>query len=84
VLDAAALEKKGVHTVTVVWDNFEKAARTAARVMGVPNLQLAVVPRLAVGEGPAEQRTKAEVALPEIVGRLLASMEDPGKRADES
>lgn len=70
--------------MTVVWDNFEKAARTAARVMGVPNLQLAVVPRLTDGQGPAEQMAKAEAALPEIVKRLLASMEDHRKNADET
>jgi hypothetical protein len=32
VLDAAALEKRGIHTVTIVWDNFENAARMQARL----------------------------------------------------
>ena len=27
MLDAAALEKRGIHTVTIVWDNFETAAK---------------------------------------------------------
>lgn len=74
MLDAAELEKKGIHTVTVVWDNFEKAARTAARVMGVPDLQFVVVPRLMGNQGEKEQMAKAEAALPEIVERLLVSM----------
>jgi hypothetical protein len=80
VLDAAALEKKGVHTVTVVWDNFEKAARTAARVMGLPDLQLAVIDRLHGHETLPEQMAKAEAALPDIVNRLLASMSNPKEK----
>lgn len=63
--------------MTVVWDNFEKAARTAARVMGVPGLQLAVIPRLAGGETLEEQKARAEAALPDIVQRLLAAMDRP-------
>ncbi len=73
MLDSAALEKKGIHTVTVVWDTFEKAARAAARVQGVPDLALAVIPHRAGGETEDEQMAKAEAALPDIVKRLLAT-----------
>jgi hypothetical protein len=73
VLDAAALEKKGIHTVTVVWDTFEKAARTAARVQGVPDLELAVIPHRTGGQTAEDQMAKAEAALPDIVKRLLAA-----------
>jgi hypothetical protein len=73
VLDAAALEKRGIHTVTVVWDTFEKAARTAARVQGVPDLELAVIPHRKGGQTAEDQMAKAEAALPDIVKRLLAS-----------
>jgi hypothetical protein len=73
VLDAAALEKMGVHTVTVVWDTFEKAARVAARVRGVPDLALAVIPHRAGGATDADQAAKADAALADIVARLLAS-----------
>lgn len=73
MLDAAALEKKGIHTVTVVWDTFEKAARTAARVQGVPDLELAVIPHRKGGQTAEDQMAKAEAALPDIVKRLLAA-----------
>jgi hypothetical protein len=73
VLDAAALEKLGIHTVTVVWDTFEKAARTAARVQGVPDLELAVIPHRKGGQTAEDQMAKAQAALPDIVKRLLAS-----------
>ena len=70
MLDAAALEKKGVHTVTIVWDNFENAAITQARLQDVPDLELVVVPHRKGGETADDQRRKAEAALPAIVGKL--------------
>ncbi len=70
MLDAAALEKKGVHTVTIVWDNFENAAITQARLQDVPDLELVVVPHRKGGETADDQRRKAEAALPAVVGKL--------------
>ena len=74
MLDAAALEKRGVHTVTIVWDNFEVAARTQARLQEVPDLELVVVPHRKGGETADDQRRKAEDALPAVVGKLLESI----------
>jgi hypothetical protein len=71
VLDAAALEKRGIHTVTVVWDNFENAARKQARLQNVPDLALVVIPHRQGGETAEDQRRKAEAALADIVAGLL-------------
>ncbi len=71
MLDAAALEKKGVHTVTIVWDNFEHAARTQARLQGLADLELVVIPHRQGGETAEHQRRKAEAALPAVVGKLV-------------
>jgi hypothetical protein len=71
VLDAAALEKRGIHTVTIVWDNFEKAARMQARLQSVPDLTLVVVPHRKGGETADDQRRKAEAALADVVAALL-------------
>jgi len=71
VLDAAALEKRGIHTVTIVWDNFETAARTQARLQGLPDLALVVVPHRKGGETGDDQRAKAAAALPAIVASLI-------------
>jgi hypothetical protein len=71
VLDAAALEKRGVHTVTIVWDNFENAARMQARLQNVPDLALVVIPHRKGGETAEDQRRKAEVALADVVAGLL-------------
>jgi hypothetical protein len=71
VLDAAALEKKGIHTVTIVWDNFQNAARTQAVVQKLPDLALTVIPHRKGGETADDQRRKAEAALPDLVGKLV-------------
>jgi hypothetical protein len=71
VLDAAALEKRGIHTVTIVWDNFENAARMQARLQNVPDLALVVIPHRKGGETADDQRRKAEAALADVVAGLL-------------
>ena len=73
MLDAVVLEKRGVHTVTIVWDTFEKAARAAARVQGVPGARLAVTPNRKGTDTASDQRAKARALVPEIVKQLLAS-----------
>jgi hypothetical protein len=71
VLDAASLEKRGIHTVTVVWDNFEKAARMQAKLQAVPDLALVVIPHRKGGETAEDQRRKAETALGEMLTKLV-------------
>ncbi len=71
MLDAASLEKRGIHTVTIVWDNFENAARMQARLQNVPDLALVVIPHRKGGETAEDQRRKAEAALADIVAGLL-------------
>lgn len=71
MLDAAALERRGLHTVTIVWDNFETAARTQARLQEIPDLELVVVPHRRGGETADDQRRKAEAALVAVAGKLV-------------
>ncbi len=73
MLDAVALERRGIHTVTIVWDNFEVAARTQARLQEMPDLELAVIPHRKGGETADDQRRKAEALLPALVARLCQS-----------
>jgi hypothetical protein len=70
VLDAVALEQRGLHTVTIVWDNFETAARTQARLQQMPDLELVVVPHRQGGETADDQRRKAEALLPALIEKL--------------
>jgi hypothetical protein len=73
VYDAVALEKKGVRTVTIVWDTFEKSARSAARIQGSPDIRFAVIPSRKGTDTAEEQRGKARVAAEEIVRLLMAA-----------
>ena len=57
--------------MTVVWDNFEKAARMQARLQAVPDLTLVVIPHRKGGETADDQRRKAEAALGDMVAGLL-------------
>ena len=72
VYDAVALEKKRVRTVTIVWDTFEKAARSAARIQGSPDIRFAVIPSRKGTDTAEEQRVKARGAAEEIVRLLVA------------
>ena len=71
MLDAVALERKGIHTVTIVWNNFENAARTQARLQDFADLELMVIPLRKGGETAEDQRAKAAAALPAIVAKLV-------------
>ena len=71
MLDAAALERRGIHTVTIVWDNFQNAARTQAALQDCADLALAVIPHRKGGETADDQRRKAEQALPAVLGMLV-------------
>ena len=60
-----------MHTVTIVWDTFEQAARQQARLQGVPDLELVVVPHRRGGETAEDQARKAEAALGAVAARLV-------------
>lgn len=57
--------------MTVVWSTFERAARAAARLHGIPDIALAIVPPRQGGDGAVEQRAKAREAAPAIARQLL-------------
>lgn len=71
MLDAVALLGRGLPTVTVAWDTFGEAARSQARLQGLEDLPLVVVPHRRGEEGLEDQRRKAEAALPAVLAALL-------------
>ena len=73
MLDAAALEILGVHTVTIVWDTFERAAKMHARVQGIPDAKLVVTPHREGDDSAEIRQAKARLAAAEIVKLLLAN-----------
>jgi hypothetical protein len=67
LLDAARLRKRGLPTVALVWDIFENAAKAMASLQQVPDLEIVVVPQVAVGETDADQRKKGAAAAEKIL-----------------
>jgi hypothetical protein len=67
LLDATRLRKRGIDTVAIVWDEFEKAARAMAALQGVPNLSIFVIAPLAPGEDDDDQRRKGASCVPDLV-----------------
>lgn len=63
----------GIHTVTIVWDTFEKAAKATARMKGVPDAKFVVTPSRKAADTLEDQRAKARAAVSEIVQQLLSS-----------
>jgi len=67
LLDATRLRKRGIDTVAIVWDVFEEAAHAMAKLQGVADLPILVIPHMATGEDDDDQRRKAEGCLPDLV-----------------
>lgn len=67
VLDAARLYKHGVPTVAISWEIFERAARSMARLQGVPELPLAIIEKVEVGQDPTHQHAKGRACADAII-----------------
>ncbi len=62
--------------MTIVWDTFERAARAAAKIRGIPDATFYITPHKSGTDDADSQRVKARNAVPEIARLLLA---DEGK-----
>jgi hypothetical protein len=72
VLDAVALEARGIPTVTFVTEVFERPARAQARQAGLPDLKIIVAPHRFGWQEPEEVRNIALRLVPELVDGLVA------------
>jgi hypothetical protein len=72
--DSTRLAKKGIPSVTIVWDTFEVPARTQARIFGVPDIPLLVIPHQEPGEGEADLRRRAEAYADDVLALLTGSL----------
>lgn len=78
--DATALEKQGIPTTVVVHDNFERAARTQARAMGLDELPLAVMPRPASTWDDATRQAVLQTLYEDVKAALLGRVPAPVRR----
>ena len=70
MLDAVHLEEQGTPTLTFVTQPFENAARTHARLRGMPELPMIVVPSDYLDRSDEAVAAKLATMLDEIVGKL--------------
>ncbi len=72
MLDAFDFETQGKPTITVCHDTFERAARTHAAALGLPDLPLLVEPAPKGGNLTVNARELAERNLDRVVAALTA------------
>ena len=70
----AELARRGLITAVICSTPFEKLARTQAKVLGVPDLPLIMIPHPLGGIARDEVRSRAGVATPQIVELLREHM----------
>jgi hypothetical protein len=70
VLDAVALEERGIPTVTFVTAPFVAAARSIARTRGIPDLELVVIPHDYLVEDDGEVAARLEPVFGDVCRAL--------------
>ena len=71
--DGVAIFKAGYPVAVVVQKNFESAARAQAKIQGVPNLKMLVIPHVNANL-PNEEKDAAEAAIAESATEQLPGM----------
>ena len=73
MLDAVALEQRGIPTVTFVTEPFVGAARAVARNLGLADLQLVVIPHDYLVEDDDALRTRLDAVFADVVAACTRS-----------
>lgn len=73
MLDAVALEQRGIPTVTFVTEPFIGAARAVARSLGYPDLALVVIPHDYLVEDDAALEARLEAVFSDVVAACTHS-----------
>lgn len=68
----AELRKRGLTTAVICSDPFLKLAKTQARVFGVPDLPLVIIPHPLGGLSIEQVEGRALVAIPQVVDLVRA------------
>ena len=69
------LRKRGLVSAVIVSEPFLKLGKTQARVFGVPDLPLVMIPHPLGGLSLDGVRARAEVAIPQVVSLIKERMQ---------
>jgi hypothetical protein len=75
LLDSVHLEELGIPTVTFVTAPFESAARTLARIHGLPDIPLIIVPADYLENSDGVLRERTRLALDDVLEHLFGVAE---------
>lgn len=71
--DMVRLERMGRAAVVLVHDRFQVAAKTQARIMGLPSAHIIIIPEGIPGERPEQLRAKID----RLWTQILHGLTDP-------
>lgn len=77
MLDAVALEQRGIPTVTFVTEPFVGAARSVARSLGLPDLPLVVIPHDYLVEDDDALRARLATVLDDVMAAVVVPSAAP-------
>ena len=69
--DAIKAERLGIPSVAIMTDRFKRSAQVVAEVNGLPSYPFALINHPIANDDDAALRTKAEIALRQIVPFLI-------------
>jgi len=71
--DTVRLERRGKPAVVLIHDRFQVAARTQARIMGLPSAHIIAIPEGLPGEPPEQLRARIDRVWPQILQGLTTT-----------
>jgi hypothetical protein len=69
--DTIRLEKRGIPAVALVHDRFEEAARSQAKILGLPLAKIVAIPEPRHGDPSEDVSARIELLWNEILGALI-------------
>lgn len=77
IQDAVTLERRGIPTIAICTDDFEKASRDQARLQGLADVRIAVVPKSWLHRGTEFHREGERQAADAIFWTVLDALTAP-------
>ena len=74
MFDAVEIERRGIPTITICHDKFEKAAKLHAKIMGLPEVPLLIEPIPKGGSITFDTKELAKAHIDEVLRALVTDL----------